>query len=191
MPSSAFLSLFLAAQTLAILPHGDHDPLFIEALGRSLSRRLALAHVTAKTRPLPVVAFDTARRQYSSAAILDLLAAQADPPGSLRLAVMEPDLFAPGMSFVLGQADAEARVAVISLFRLREENHTRRRNPRLLRERALKEAVHEIGHLLRLRHCSNPGCVMFFSNTLADTDRKSGWFCAECRRRLPRGVQRS
>jgi len=54
-----------------------------------------------------------------------------------------------------------------------------------LQERALKEAVHELGHLLGLPHCDNPRCIMFFSNTLADTDRKGPGFCPACRGKLP------
>ncbi len=57
-------------------------------------------------------------------------------------------------------------------------------NPQLFKERALKEAIHELGHLLGLGHCPNPACVMFFSNSLGDTDRKGPGLCPECRRRL-------
>ncbi|GAJ15820.1 unnamed protein product, partial [marine sediment metagenome] len=47
-----------------------------------------------------------------------------------------------------------------------------------------KEVIHEIGHLLGLRHCSNPKCVMHFSNTLNDTENKDIIFCKECRREI-------
>jgi archaemetzincin len=49
--------------------------------------------------------------------------------------------------------------------------------------RALKEAVHELGHTLGLVHCPEAGCVMHFSNTLADTDCKSHRLCAMCERK--------
>ena len=45
---------------------------------------------------------------------------------------------------------------------------------------ALTEAVHEIGHLLGIGHCPEPTCVMHFSNSLYDTDRKSPMFCGQC-----------
>ena len=50
--------------------------------------------------------------------------------------------------------------------------------------RVLKEAVHELGHTLGLAHCPHPKCVMHFSNTVADTDRKGTDYCAACQARL-------
>jgi archaemetzincin len=47
--------------------------------------------------------------------------------------------------------------------------------------RTVKEAIHELGHTGGLEHCPDPRCVMYFSNTLADTDHKDYQFCARCR----------
>ncbi len=48
----------------------------------------------------------------------------------------------------------------------------------------MKTIVHEIGHSLGLPHCSDPNCIMFFSNWLGDTDRKSKFFCEKCKEKL-------
>jgi len=37
-----------------------------------------------------------------------------------------------------------------------------------------------LGIIYGLGHCRNPGCVMFFSNSILDTDRKSSFFCESC-----------
>ncbi|CUS96705.1 matrixin family metalloprotease, partial [Candidatus Kryptobacter tengchongensis] len=65
--------------------------------------------------------------------------------------------------------------------RLRQEFYGDKPNQKLFEKRVLTEAVHEIGHLLNLKHCSNPNCVMFFSNSILDTDRKGFLFCNGCR----------
>ncbi len=43
---------------------------------------------------------------------------------------------------------------------------------------------HELGHVMGLQHCDDPGCVMYFSNRLSDTDRKASDFCETCQRKL-------
>jgi len=55
----------------------------------------------------------------------------------------------------------------------------------LFLRRALTEAVHEVGHLLGIGHCPQPTCVMHFSNSLYDTDRKGPTFCSRCQEFLP------
>jgi archaemetzincin len=54
----------------------------------------------------------------------------------------------------------------------------------LFLERIKKEATHELGHLFYLGHCRNPNCVMYFSNSILDTDKKSKFFCEKCQKIL-------
>ena len=122
--------------------------------------------------------YDRVRRQYSAEAILAGL--PASPAGTRVLVVVDQDLYVPNLMFVLGFAQRPARRAVIQLPRLREPFYGRPDNADLFRVRVLKEAVHEFGHTFDLSHCPNPQCVMYFSKTLADTDRKSQYFCESC-----------
>lgn len=86
------------------------------------------------------------------------------------LGVVDVDLFVLGLNFVFGLA--AGNTAVISLARLRPEYYGEKKNEYLLRERALKEAIHELGHTFGLHHCPDIRCIMHFSNRLEDTDIK-------------------
>ncbi|HSA78916.1 MAG TPA: archaemetzincin family Zn-dependent metalloprotease, partial [Nitrospirota bacterium] len=97
------------------------------------------------------------------------------------LGVADADLSVPGLNFVFGEADASAGVAVISLTRLRQEFYGLRRNTRLFHDRTVKEAIHELGHTCGLGHCPDPHCIMHFSKSLWDTDKKGPEFCTRCK----------
>lgn len=129
-------------------------------------------------------AYDPRRKQYLSSVLLASLDALGKENDDKVLGIADVDLYAPGLNFVFGEADPILEIAVISLCRLRPEFYGRSPNETLLMERALKEVVHELGHIFGLLHCSNPTCVMHFSNCLADTDWKQATFCPQCRPRL-------
>jgi len=130
----------------------------------------------------PADAYDSRRNQYHSTRILAQLEQEIRHMNVERLlGVTDLDLFVPGLNFVFGEARLPGRVGVISTHRLKSASH---RGIDLLNERVEKEAVHEIGHMVGLEHCSNKSCVMYFSNTLADTDTKSRNLCRKCRSRL-------
>ncbi len=136
-----------------------------------------------KTIELPRSAYSAGRRQYHSTQILSEIsrfAQAADVEADLVLGVTDIDLYVPGYNFVFGEAGCPGKVALISLARLRPEFYDEAPNQKLLQERALKEAVHEIGHALGLKHCTNPSCVMFFSLSIKDTDKKGVNFCDDC-----------
>jgi archaemetzincin len=80
------------------------------------------------------------------------------------------DLFVPGLNFVFGDADRQRGVAVMSFQRVGGDDD-------MFVRRAASEAIHELGHAYGLDHCRNARCVMWFSNTLAETDRKGTSFC--------------
>lgn len=101
---------------------------------------------------------------------------EEDPDHPWALAVTEVDLFAPGHPYVFGEATVGGPLALISLARLRSPD------PEMVRSRALKGAVHEIGHLAGVPHCTDRRCVMFPSSDIQDTDAKLERLCAACDR---------
>jgi archaemetzincin len=159
---------------------GDPSQQDLDNLASDLAAA-GLAYAVGRPVPLPQDAYDRRRNQYLANALLGLAARAAHAladPGTKVLAVTEADLYADDLNFVFGIAQSRGRAAVISLCRLGLSA-----DPLLRRERALKEAVHELGHTLGLAHCPNAKCVMHFSNSLADTDRKGNSLCTACERK--------
>jgi len=51
-------------------------------------------------------------------------------------------------------------------------------------ERLLKEAVHELGHTLDLRHCEDYRCAMAASHAVEWIDLKENGLCPACSERM-------
>jgi archaemetzincin len=134
----------------------------------------------------PEFAFNKDRRQYHSTAVLRRLES-LHPQGrdAPVLGVVDVDLFVPDQPFVFGEADRDARSALVSVFRLKG-NDGRLVPPERLAHRARIEAVHATGHLLGLSHCTDFRCAMFLSHTPADSDRKGDGLCGACRSAIGR-----
>jgi archaemetzincin len=135
-----------------------------------------------RVRPEPVsfgVAPDPARNQYYATAILQAMLNLDGLPGRV-LAVTGIDLFVPVLTFVFGEAQLPGRCAVVSIHRLQDEFYGLPPNASALRERLLKEAVHELGHTYGLLHCDDWECVMSSSHGVERLDVKSAQFCAAC-----------
>lgn len=141
-----------------------------------------VCEVFERVMTVPQDAYDVGRHQFFSSCILSRICEYAESFGFDRvLGVTDVDLFVPRLNFVFGEAECPGRAALISLFRLRPEFYGFPVDSGLLVERCVKEAVHEVGHTLGLVHCQDPLCVMFFSNSIDDTDCKRGVFCERCR----------
>lgn len=186
LPLMALVGLWTATGQAAplkikLVSVGSLPPPLLRFLQEGLARELgAVVQVGEENLPLPG-SCPEGQRQYPGDPFLEALAAARIPADGVILGVTGVDLSVPGLNFVFGLADPRNQVAVISLARLYPEFYGQPRSPQMFKERAVKEAVHEIGHVLGLGHCPDPACIMFFSNSLADTDRKGPGFCALCR----------
>ena len=165
--------------SIAVAVIGDAPRAFIEELAPILHETFGAEIIPASDLALPASSWNASRRQYLSTKLLDALASAKRPEWERLLGIAEVDLYVPDLNFVFGEADSRRGVAVFSLARL-----TAGADDTLLSRRAATEAVHELGHTYGLSHCDKPTCVMWFSNTLSESDRKGFRFCPAHAREL-------
>ena len=148
---------------------------YFDLVSQSLEDCLSSNSRRADDFEIPENAYNSLRKQYNPEPIADEINKFNGFQDEYRLGLVDVDIYARGLNFIFGIANPLRRVALISVFRLAGPQ---------LRERIAKEVVHETGHLFGLGHCANPLCVMYFSNTVADTDNKSKNLCNLCRRNI-------
>lgn len=129
---------------------------------------------------IPAGAYDAKRKQYQSVEMMKLLAQQAPRDASRILGITDVDLAIPMLSFLFGQAQFDGPIAVVSLCRLHQEFYGLPPQETLLRERTVKEVLHELGHTFGLVHCSEPACAMSLATHIELVDAKSERYCARC-----------
>ena len=126
---------------------------------------------------LPKRAYVANRKQYNAKPFLEMLENYSNR-SSHAIGVVDLDLFVSNLNFIFGTAQFGGN-AIVALPRLRQSFYGLPDDDTLFFQRIAKEVFHELGHVMGLRHCTNH-CVMQFSNSLNDTDRKPEAFCQEC-----------
>ncbi|MFQ5762890.1 MAG: archaemetzincin family Zn-dependent metalloprotease [Candidatus Bathyarchaeia archaeon] len=174
---------------LTVLTVGDIDSSLVRRVLTRVQETLGVEEVQLRSLPSSFIAeaHNAKRNQYQSDKVLSKVKKLPDAQGvDAILTLVDVDLYVGGLNFIFGQAESPGKMCLVSLHRLHPSEDSS--NGGLLESRLLKEVVHELGHTLGLNHCSNMVCVMYFSNTLADTDRKSHEFCNLCQTRV-RGLK--
>jgi archaemetzincin len=134
-----------------------------------------------------LAAIERSRGQRNSVTIIQSVEKSLSDLGrrsELNLIVTSQDLFAEKMNFIFGLAYREKGIAVMSVARLTTRYDEQLDTPLRIQERILKEAAHEIGHLIGLSHCKKASCLMAFSETLQMVDDKLPMICEICSRKL-------
>ena len=148
------------------------------------------------TRRLPAIAipdraYDAGRGQYQSVEFMKMLS-QCAPRDAFRvLGITDVDLSIPMLSFLFGQAQFEGPIAVVSMCRLHQEFYGLPAQEALLRERTVKEVLHELGHTFGLVHCSDSSCAMSLATHIELVDSKAEKYCARCGTQLAQRFARN
>lgn len=152
----------------------------MDALAVRLARALRYSCRVREGGIDPEFAYDPVRGQYHSTAILRHLAGLA--AGDILLGVAAVDLYVPIFTFVYGEAQLGGPAALVSTYRLRPEFYGENGDGHLMAERLVKEALHEVGHTLGLRHCRDWSCPMAASTAIERLDLKGASYCELCLR---------
>lgn len=168
---------------IRVLQAGRVEPVLLDAVLSGLSHEYRTTCSVHDHVLDPAFAFHPVRNQYHSTALIErMMTLEADGHG--LVAVTPHDLYIPILTFVFGEAQLGGTCAIVSYHRLTQEFYGLPSDPDLLRERLVKEAVHEYGHTLALTHCDDYECVMASSYAVEWLDLKSNALCRECRGRV-------
>ncbi len=168
---------------ISIVPINAMDVAVLERLALCLEERFLFTCVVDRTVRVPTTALNGVRKQMFFNTLVTRVANGSEVDG-FRLAITDFDLYKTSHQFVFGDASEDQRVAVVSLHRLRGEFYGERADANLVFQRLLKESVHDLGHVLGLKHCFNARCAMYYSNSIYDTDNKLSHFCESCEKRV-------
>lgn len=130
----------------------------------------------------PDYAFVPGRNQFDAAKIINTLCAITDG-APLKLGLIERDLCSPILSFVYGESQLGGKAALVSLHRLSAKD------PETTYQRITKISLHEVGHLLGIRHCWKSTCLMKHSGDLDPLDSLSMYFCSACEYEIKRRLK--
>ncbi len=169
---------------VGVLGVGGFDSPVLKSIAERLSHVYPDTTCTPINEVIPVnpKAFNKKRSQYNSILILNDVSsyATANHHYDRVLGIVDVDLYVPELNYVFGEAYTPGKAGLISLWRLRPEFYGESESNLTFLERTLKEAMHELGHTLGLQHCPRSYCIMHFSNSIFDTDKKQSLLCDQC-----------
>lgn len=169
---------------LQILPVGPNDPRLLDWLRQSLEEKFRVKGQILSPGLDASFALHAERQQYHSSEILVAMQSFIERDTWKLLAVTSLDLYIPILTFVFGEAQVGGTAALVSYHRLRQEFYGLPEDLDRLADRLLIEAVHELGHTLRLTHCDDYRCAMAPSHAVEWIDLKDSGYCDSCLSRV-------
>ena len=167
-----------------LLPVGKIAASLLEGLQAAIPKTLPVRCEILPPTLDPTPSYHAERQQFHSSEILLRMQNLVQPEDWRLLAVTEVDLYIPILKYVFGEAQMGGPCAVVSTFRLRQEFYGLDQDDSLLKERLLKESIHELGHTLHLRHCQDYQCAMASSHSVEWIDLRENSMCDACQYEL-------
>jgi archaemetzincin len=167
-----------------LLSVGTVDGALLEELRHAIPRYLPVSCEILPDCLDPAPSYHAERQQFHSSELLQRMQTFVRPRDWRFLAVADVDLYIPILKYVFGEAQLAGPCAIVSVFRLRQEFYGLDPDNSLLRQRLIKESVHELGHTLDLRHCQDYRCVMASSHAVEWIDLRESSFCPSCHSQL-------
>ena len=169
---------------IGILGIGQVSPNLLSEVSRGLVEVFpdSTCKVVKDFLAVPEEALNKKRNQYNSTVILAGIQNFTFNQKEFHrvLGIVDVDVYASGLNYVFGEAYLSGPAGLISLWRLKPEFYGEEPDSGAFKLRILKEAVHELGHTLGLQHCTHTYCVMRFSNSIFDVDKKQTLLCDQC-----------
>jgi archaemetzincin len=169
---------------LQLLPIGDFDGGILRQLAPAMANLFRIPTEVLSVRLDPEFAYHGERQQFHSSEILQAMQRHVQSDSWRVLGITAVDLYIPILTFVFGEAQIGGPCGLVSAHRLRQEFYGLPPDPDLLKQRLLKEAVHEVGHTLDLTHCEDYQCAMAPSHAVEWIDLKESWLCGTCQSRV-------
>ena len=163
-----------------LLPVGSTSVPLLQDLRAAIPKRLPVRCEVIPVTLDPTPSYHAERQQFHSSEILQRMHSVVRPQDWRILAVAEIDLYIPILKYVFGEAEMGGPCAIVSTYRLRQEFYGLQGDDALMRERLLKEAIHELGHTLNLRHCQDYRCAMASSHSVEWVDLREHTLCEAC-----------
>lgn len=167
-------------KSVGVIPVGDVPENTLQVIAEYITGRFKLTTQILPPLEQPEYAFDERRLQYNAGIIIEAMEAMQFGNHDKVIGVLNKDLFIPIFTHVFGEARQGGKCGLVSLFRLMKNPDGSTPTKSLLDKRAVKVALHELGHLLDLLHCEHKKCLMHFSGGVDEVDNMSLELCEYC-----------
>ena len=149
---------------------------------RKAGKDVSLDILTERPYPIPRLAFDVNLGKYRvEGFLLKGLDIKTEVERIYKISIdkvlilTDVDICDPPNMNGIGYADMTHLFAIVSMYKLQKGA-----SKTVLKERMVKESLHELGHTYGLDHCSRNSCPMSESHSVLEVDQKSSEFCPRC-----------